>query len=142
VALHLTWASAALIGDHGITAPTALLATFVKSPRVEGVIYLFSALLAIAGCRVGIHQRLGMMLCVPQMLLLWISGESSLLAVVQGQYPDGTVRPALFILRDQAPCIMGELFYSCALFPLPRRHQARRALRKAVRAADILLSTT
>jgi hypothetical protein len=111
----LVWGLTAL-GETGPSAPTAALSQFIHAPVVEAWIYIVAALLALYGYQEKVRREIGVWLCLPSFLLICAAGESSMQAVAQGQYPDGTVRPLLWILRDQCPLLLGEMAYSTALF--------------------------
>jgi hypothetical protein len=51
----------------------------------------------------------------PQQLLLVVAAVGALVAVVMGNYADGTVRPTLFIATDQLLVMLLPFFHALAI---------------------------
>jgi len=85
------------------TGPSSVVQLLFDSSLVAGLAMLIAAALAIAA---HLHRPLRSWAFWPQQLLLVVAAIGALVAVVMGNYADGTVRPTLFIATDQLPVML------------------------------------
>lgn len=113
ICLHLSWAVALLLSDHPIqTTPTAYMFRAVGQNR-SAAIYIGVALMTVAGLfRPGWP---GLLLSLPQNAILALGAASGIASALVGHYPDGVIRPGLFILVDQMPMILVAVLHAACL---------------------------
>lgn len=143
VALHALWGVLLLVDASAIGATP--LSVYEHLPRVvvAAGLLLAAALAGYGSTRPRGHTTLGILALLPQQGLLSVSALASVLAVVEGRYGDGVVRPRLFIMADQAPIILTMVLHTVAVvavyMPRPGHDELLDAV-AAVRAeADRLL---
>lgn len=143
VALHVLWGVLLLVNASAVGAtPLSVYRSLPRGLVAAGL--LLAAVLALYGSTgTRGHVTVRILALLPQQGLLSLSALASVVAVVQGHYGDGVIRPRLFILADQAPLILTMLLHTVAVVAvhMPRPgHDELRAAVLAVRAeADRLL---
>lgn len=55
---------------------------------------------------------IGLISCLPQQLLLILSGISAMVAIANGHFADGVIRPSSFIAMDQGIYAIAAMLYS------------------------------
>ncbi len=121
--LHLAWGVVFFATTHKIvTTPTSFLTGQVGQVRA-GVLYFFASGFAFWGLwRPGLK---GFAVTLPQNALLLMSGTTAILSASLGHYPDGVVRPTVFILVDQMPAVLAAILHCWAMvlyhFGAPRK---------------------
>jgi len=119
--LHILWGLLLLMNGGNIdTAATSIFRHMIPSYEIRAVCYLIGGLLPLTllykpGSVVGLFS------CLPQQLLLLMSGTSALVAITSGKYADGVLRPHTFIGMDQAVYILLTVLY--AFEALDRFHE-------------------
>jgi len=94
------------------TGPSSVVQLFFDSSLLAGIVMLIAAGLAMAA---HLHRPLRSWAYWPQQLLLVVAAVGALVAVVMGNYADGTVRPTLFIATDQLPVMLLPFFHALAI---------------------------
>lgn len=133
VILHLLWAAILLGSGIPIGATALTTMNIMLSPMMIGAVLLLVGLSAWYGMYCGRcpermvcnnagrcfrRKRRDIIWMLPQQLILMIAAGDSLHAIIAGRYGDGTVRPTLFILADQAPGVLVAILHSLALVSL------------------------
>lgn len=101
-----------------ITPINANITDIMGDPFTLGCIMLVSALLAQGGHL--FKGELDFMWLLPQQVLLSSSAFSAILSSSQGHYPDGTIKPPVFILADQLPMVILALVHFAIIMRKPR----------------------
>lgn len=113
IAVHIVWGIVILLQGAQNTAPTWLLSQLLGA--YSGWSYLAAGVAALGAAFVVKDRMVGLVMCLPQQMLLLLSAGGSLDCVLRGAYADGVPRPWQFILVDQSPNILVALFHSIAL---------------------------
>jgi len=126
-ALHLCWAVLILMSPvTEVTTPLQALVTLFGEGRALSAMFLVGAAFATVGAYYP-NTLIGVMCMLPQQALLVIAASGAAGAVLQGSYPDGAVRPWIFILADQVGLILLAPAYTLAVLSY---HQVFRRLWK------------
>lgn len=121
--LHYAWAGLlAYSPDAGHSTPVAGVIDVVGGRWQAVAVFGITALLAQIGVMRRKPMRLRSLMLLPQQIVLLISAEAGLHAVIAGHYADGVLRPWPFILSDQLPMILVALLYTSAILVTGRRH--------------------
>lgn len=94
------------------TGPSSVVQLLFGSSMLAGLAMIIAATLAIAA---HLHRPLRSWAFWPQQMLLVVAAVGALVAVVMGNYADGTVRPTLFIATDQLPVMLLPFFHALAI---------------------------
>jgi hypothetical protein len=112
--LHIGWAIFLFIsGDAAEATPLRFLVQICGGRYRTAIVLLIVAALALAlpFVRHPISNGLAGLLLLPQQVVLLISAESAIRAVVVGHYADGVRRPPMFIAADQFPVVCLTILY-------------------------------
>jgi len=124
-ALHLCWATLILVSPATeATTPLQALVNLFGEGRILSAMFLVGAAFATVGAYYP-STLVGVMCMLPQQALLVIAASGAAEAVVRGSYPDGVIRPWIFILADQVSLILLAPAYTLAVLSY---HQAFRKL--------------
>jgi hypothetical protein len=135
VALHTTWGCLLLASSepYGATA----LHAFGGIPRLAMAVVLFLASgLAAWGVTRHPPSLRSLVALLPQQALLTISAYAAVVAVIEAHYPDGVIRPRMFILADQAPAIIVLILHTAAVLEMHARPSAAEVLQARFRSMD------
>jgi hypothetical protein len=116
VCLHLVWATTLFLGGQDVIGITAASAIGYYSVWT-GVLFLIVALLALIGLGVP-STFLSIVFMLPQQVILALSAEAAVNAMIRGSFADGTIRSHLFIIADQCPALFAAIWHGVALFIL------------------------
>jgi hypothetical protein len=119
VVLHLVWAAMLLV-DNQVSAVTAIASLRYVFPFPFAVlVMIWCALSAFSAFYVrNGYWAAGLM--VPQQFLLFISAGGAIQAMVEGQFADGTIRSAYFLVADQSPAVLAAIGHTLAIFATAR----------------------
>jgi hypothetical protein len=122
-ALHTLWGLLLLAGiDVGdITALASVIRGTDINNKFFGVYLLVTAGLAFSQTLTPSTGKLRYLWFFPQHLLLIRSALSAFEGAYFGQYPDGTIKPGIFILADQLPIVFIMLMYTYLVTLRPAR---------------------
>jgi hypothetical protein len=114
IAVHLITGVVLIVNpDAGAsTGPSSVVQLLFGSSLLAGLAMLVAAMLATAAHLV---RPLRSWAYWPQQLLLMVAAVGALVAVVMGNYADGTVRPTLFIATDQLLVMLLPIFHALAI---------------------------
>lgn len=121
VSLHILWGISIIFEPSAskITA-TAFLSEMFNSNLLIGTIYIIIGILASFSL-FGRPKKWKLIMALFQQALLIQSSFSALKCMIYGQFPDGVVRPTLFILADQSSIILAMILHSVALIRMGTR---------------------
>jgi hypothetical protein len=106
--------------DADTVANTTLLLQICSRPLMIAMLIGFAITAALA-CLGKVRSRLGLILCLwPQQTLQTMAAVGVLYSIWQGVYPDGTVRPAMYIFQDQMPFVWFAVGHAVAVWQLMR----------------------
>lgn len=113
--VHISWAILLCISLEPLsTVPLAALAIF--GPRFAVAILIFVSLCACFGLFEDADTKnIGILWYIPQQLLLTLTSMTAVLACLDGEYADGTLRPPIFICADQSYAIFVAVMHFFAL---------------------------
>lgn len=117
--MHWLWGTMLLVERQPVlTTGLAFFSGWAQTarPSTAGLIILLVG--TMAAC--GLGTRWAAYWAIPQQLVLLMSTLTAVHAVLLGQYPDGTIRPSMFILADQLPAILVTVLHTAALMSPPR----------------------
>lgn len=101
------------------TSATAAVTEAVGSPVASGVVLVLAG---VAGLLTfAAKNRAGLLWALPQQGVLCLNAWAALKAASAGMYPDGTLKPAEFILTDQMVVVLLAMFHLAATMTLPGR---------------------
>ena len=127
VVLHLNWGLTLFVFNlpYHTTGLSALIVLFGNS-FFAGAFILAACVLAVVGLyKEDNHNTVFFML--PQQFILLVTSGAVLHAVVVSAFPDGVVRPRLFIWNDQLHLILLSWFHTVAILePKFRQFRQRR----------------
>ena len=112
--MHMWWGILLLLngGALHIAATSALLE--IVGPghsTARAITYIIAGILpSILLWRPG--SVAGLLSVLPQQFLIILSAISAIVAITAGRYPDGTIRPALFIAMDQGIYIIAAVLHA------------------------------
>jgi hypothetical protein len=124
VLLHGFWAIMVLFSDDPFGS-TPLHALLLGHRLVTAAVLIAASGMAVKG----VQQKgtmSGVLLLLPQQLLLVVSAIAGIVAAILGHYADLEPRPHLFIAADQLPSVVAAICHSFAIFDLHHRHRIRR----------------
>jgi hypothetical protein len=124
VLLHGFWALMALFSDDPFGS-TPLHTLHLGNRFFGAAVLLAASAMAVRGV-IEKGTTAGVMLLLPQQILLLVSAVTGLIAAFLGHYADLEPRPHLFILADQMPAVVAAICHSFAIFDLHSRHRIRR----------------
>lgn len=112
--LHLTWALLLIVApqSQGATALSILVYAF-RGRALTILVLVLVAGAALWGNR--IRGLPGFFLLLPQQFFVLVSLGGAIVAVLAGQFADGTVRPWGFIAADQSWTLLVAVLHSWAL---------------------------
>lgn len=116
--IHLTWAVVLLFEPSAIdVGPIYKVANFFGDNSIitSIVFFLAGSLAWIGGSRFK-HDVVGVLLGIPQLLLIFISAESCMEVIGNGVHPDGTVGDALFFVAQLAGSMWLAPVYMVAVY--------------------------
>ncbi|HSE46532.1 MAG TPA: hypothetical protein VLA89_14505 [Gemmatimonadales bacterium] len=114
--LHSVWALMIFTAQETLhTTPMWGLTLLIDQPRVLAATLIACAALAVVGGSFSREVK-GLVMMLPQQMLLLASVMGILKAVAAGAYADGIVRSSLFILADQVPLLLIAPLYIFAIF--------------------------
>ena len=122
-AMHLIWGIGLVISDT-LPLVTGLNHIFLltNDAGISALLLMAVAVVAIFGLAVTPQRSMyRLVVLVPQQIFLVLSMTSVMQAVVSGMYPDGVVRPHMFILMDQTPMILLVIGYTLGIINDSRR---------------------
>jgi hypothetical protein len=119
VVLHLVWAGMLLVDDQVSTVTAIASLRYVFPFPIAIPIMIWCALSAFSAfyVRDG-YVAAGLM--VPQQFLLFISAGGAIQAMVEGQFADGTIRSASFLIADQSPAVLAAIGHTLAIIATAR----------------------
>lgn len=120
VLLHMAWGIALLVdvSAANITALNGI--SKILGTSGLGILSLLVAVSAAVSTLLT-DRPLGLVLVLPQQMLLVLSASSALEAIISGHFPDGVFRPAAFIFCDQLPAILIVILHTGAILELHAR---------------------
>ena len=115
--LHIIWGINYLTASEGEMniAALGLSHSFISSYTLNGILYIFFALLSAASLWMHEKKFFGLLLCMPQQYLTTLSAGSSLQCIINSAYADGVIRSRIFIASDQSIYIAMDLAHALAL---------------------------
>jgi hypothetical protein len=122
VMLHIVWAVLLMLGHAEILNITAIHA-FTKYIPTQNV-YVHATIFIVVGGAAGIglllnierFDKLALVLLLPQQVLLIISAEGAVSAMINSAFADGVIRPRPFLIADQLPIVLATVLHTMALF--------------------------
>jgi hypothetical protein len=122
--MHVLWGVLLMVHRGSIdTAATSLFRHIAPCYQFRAIAYIVSGLLPLVLLRWP-GSILGLFSCLPQLIMLLMSGVSAITVITAGAYADGTVKPPIFIAMDQAIYILLAILY--AFETLDRYHERPR----------------
>lgn len=121
-ALYIIWGVELILGLPValITPIYSNISDFGLSELTMGVIGVLSGLSALLSFAFR-RGHLGFLWLMPQQCLLASSAFNAISSAGLGQYPDGTIKPPIFILSDQLPMIVLALLHAAILVRWPEK---------------------
>lgn len=113
IVLHALWGLLLIVSPSLLlTTPMAYLLRAMPQD-IAGLVLVGVALGGLWGLK---HPGWkGLVAATPQNFMLFVAATSGVASAVMGHYPDGVVRPALFILTDQLPTILVAALHAACL---------------------------
>jgi hypothetical protein len=120
VLLHFLWGILLILGNDSILNITAIHSIIkyipIHNPLFHGLLFFI-----VGGCagigllRKKLNPITALCLIIPQQILLIISAEGAIVAMIQSAFADGVIRPRAFLIADQCPVIIATLLHTFAL---------------------------
>jgi hypothetical protein len=118
IGLHFTWGAMLLWRGTGLkTTPLYTLGAWLQTPGKVGLVLVTVAGLTTLGLFLA-REALGLLLMMPQQIVLILTAGGALSFAVAGVYPDGyhPDEGTAFIFQDQMPVILLALLHTLAIF--------------------------
>jgi hypothetical protein len=135
VLLHLVWSFLFLTGHSAILNITAIH-SFTKyipteDPYIHGLIFLIVGVFAGVGTmwKGESNKMIGLLLLIPQQILLLISAQGAVDAMVLSAFADGVIRPREFLIADQMPVVLATVLHTVALLRYHVFHKREKILK-------------
>lgn len=116
IVMHWIWGITLLFSRDplAITTISSLIASgFVTAPHAA-IMYLSIAFLALIG--MAAPKVVGVLLLIPQQIVLIISAVGAFRAMMTGVFPDGAIRSHSFLVADQIPAVLAAIFHLFAVY--------------------------
>lgn len=114
IVLHLCWATIVFVDANAIGATPISALDRVFGDQHDLVIGLTGTALLAA---VSLFMRAPwiVLLLIPQQIMLAISADGAVVAILYAQYADGVIRPRAFIAADQLHVILAAIGHGIAM---------------------------
>ena len=118
VIIHLAWGISLLIDPAPrMVTSIAFTSDFFSNRIIEGLVFIVVSLMAGADIIFSVKKSiLGILMLIPQQIILILSATGAVTAMIFHQFPDGIERPFLFIFSDQLPAVLLAVFHTCAIW--------------------------
>lgn len=114
IGLHMLWA-VMLMFDRSVSGVTAVWAlTIFLSRPVCIVLLIVVAMMASMAAFMLKNKHAAAMFMIPQQMVLFLSAGGAIEAMVASKFPDGVLRPSVFIIADQAPVVLAAFCHMMA----------------------------
>jgi hypothetical protein len=122
--MHMVWAVGLMLEPGAINATGLYTVLIVARDTITAsAVFGSVAILAMVGLRTGWDRALGVLLILPQQIILWFSVVGAAHAMYLGQFADGVQRAHWFLIVDQLPVILIAVGHTAALlFIAENRH--------------------
>lgn len=136
IILHGLWGISLIFGDSPYyTTGLSIFIDIFKIELVSGTILLF--IVACAILSIYWEEKVNIMICVllliPQQFLTVISAGAAINAIVESAFPDGVVRPRLFIFNDQVHAVLLMIFHTAAILEMYGKETVSNLLKRMIR---------
>jgi hypothetical protein len=113
ISLHSVWGLVLLNNESAgwVTAISGLAAFFGS----HGLGWIFLATAGISAWAVLRGGKGGVILLIPQQVVLTLAAISAIGAMETSAFADGVIRPRAFLIADQAPAVLAALWHGCAM---------------------------